>query len=221
MTARAVCAPPRRGGRRGLKAGLSGVARGVLGSHGMRRGATSWRAWGVGCWAAVMALGACGGPGERAPPRERWRPVSTAVVAARDRLPREACEGCHPGGAGPTPGLLADGPARAMGPPHERLEARHGRLPCRSCHAAPAFAGWSAEGRLDNEALSGGCRACHGRVEAAWREGWHGRARGGWAPRARLRDACVTCHDPHAPAPARRPGRMADGLEPGGGHGDH
>ncbi len=168
-------------------------------------------------WLALLAVVACGRPGER-PTLPRSEPSAAGsagsgedVGASRDRLSPAACEGCHPGGEGPAPRIRADGPRERLGPPHAGLQATHGGVACRACHLAPSFPGWSGDRATGLEALSGGCQPCHGRVTTAWVRGWHGRARGSWdVARGRVRDACVTCHDPHTPVPARRPPRVRE-----------
>lgn len=97
---------------------------------------------------------------------------------------------------------------------HQGLTVAHGELTCLSCHD---------ERDYDRLRLADGvslaypevmtlCRQCHGPQMRDYRHGAHGGMQGYWdrTRGPRTRNACVVCHDPHAPAfvgmlPARGP----------------
>jgi hypothetical protein len=136
--------------------------------------------------------------------RSRARAALAGVAerpAAGSGIAIEACPACHLRDGGPAPGLLAVATLRPLLPPHADFRADHGAVACRACHVDGATGvGW-------REGDGATCGPCHGRLVRALEAGWHGRARGYWDARRgpRRRDTCGTCHDPHDPAPARRP----------------
>jgi hypothetical protein len=61
------------------------------------------------------------------------------------------------------------------------------------------------------------CGSCHGPTYRDWEAGVHGRTGGQWDPKAqpRRREACVSCHNPHAPAfPPQKPAPRPNQLRP-------
>ncbi len=88
---------------------------------------------------------------------------------------------------------------------HRGLQVSHGKLSCDSCHAA--------ERPHDRLRLANGatiemseaqtlCSQCHGPQRKSYDKGAHGGMTGYWDTRrgGRVRNDCVDCHDPHAPA---------------------
>jgi hypothetical protein len=59
------------------------------------------------------------------------------------------------------------------------------------------------------------CGSCHGPTYRDWEAGVHGRTGGFWDPKhgSTTRQACVSCHDPHAPKfPHQKPAPAPHGL---------
>lgn len=97
---------------------------------------------------------------------------------------------------------------------HSGLKTAHGGLTCASCHDAPTY---DALRLADGRRLEFGqaqmlCAQCHGPQYRDYTHGSHGGMTGYWdlSQGGRVRNACIVCHDPHAPAypkfePARGP----------------
>lgn len=87
---------------------------------------------------------------------------------------------------------------------HGDVELHHGALTCESCHspgdrATLRLANGDRVAFADTMTL---CAQCHGVQTRDWRRGSHGGMNGYWDLRRgeRVRNHCVDCHDPHAPA---------------------
>ncbi|MGD8861826.1 MAG: hypothetical protein PVI30_17585 [Myxococcales bacterium] len=113
-----------------------------------------------------------------------------------------ACETCHrlPDVTAPTL------PARpnAIRGPHAGLQVRHGDIRCGSCHDPADRARLR---RADGTSLPLTraielCSQCHGTQRRDYDHGAHGGMNGYWdlSRGPRVRNHCVHCHDPHAPA---------------------
>lgn len=126
--------------------------------------------------------------------------ADTPLVDAAGRPVGVACATCH----GPSPEL--SWAASPEGPEafHEAVDLRHGTLGCNTCH--------DAEDRTqlhlaDGTPLELGeamtlCAQCHGVQYRDYSRGSHGGMNGYWDLRRgpRVRNHCVDCHAPHAPA---------------------
>ena len=100
--------------------------------------------------------------------------------------------------------------ARDLEGVHAGMIFTHGGLACRACHDPE---------RADRLHLADGttleltdairlCGQCHGTQLRDWENGSHGGIRGHWDRRrgGAMKNHCVDCHDPHAPAfPTYRP----------------
>ncbi|MBM4367342.1 MAG: hypothetical protein FJ102_14115 [Deltaproteobacteria bacterium] len=112
-----------------------------------------------------------------------------------------ACETCH----GPD--------APRSGPPrddfHDAIELEHGTLNCNQCHDADRTRLRLADATtLPFTEVMSLCRQCHGPQSRDYQHWSHGGNTGYWDERqgAAVRNNCVDCHDPHAPAfPLVRP----------------
>ena len=87
---------------------------------------------------------------------------------------------------------------------HKGLEYRHGNLTCLSCHNPSNY---NELRKADGTALKFQevmqlCAQCHGTQARDYHNGSHGGMAGFWDLRkgARVRNNCIDCHDPHAPA---------------------
>lgn len=89
---------------------------------------------------------------------------------------------------------------------HTGVEIVHGKLGCNSCHDADRTVLHLADGALvefaDTIQL---CAQCHGPQYRDYTHGSHGGMNGYWDTRRgpRLKNHCVDCHAPHAPAYGR------------------
>lgn len=98
---------------------------------------------------------------------------------------------------------------------HKDLVMRHGRNNrnehCFNCHDSTNLELLQTrDGRkLKVEESTKLCASCHGPTYRDWEAGIHGRLSGHWDRKkgAVVRQDCVSCHDPHAPAfPSMKPG---------------
>lgn len=94
--------------------------------------------------------------------------------------------------------------ASELGLPHSGLELKHGGLPCASCHS-PERADQlrlADDTRIPLTEAMRLCSQCHGPQRRDYDHGAHGGMRGHWDLQAgaRVRNHCVDCHNPHAPA---------------------
>ncbi|MEW5852690.1 MAG: hypothetical protein AB2A00_28150 [Myxococcota bacterium] len=87
---------------------------------------------------------------------------------------------------------------------HEDMIFRHGNLACASCHDPDnhervRLASGETFPLSETMAL---CAQCHGPQHRDYRNGSHGGMSGYWdlTRGPRVRNHCVNCHDPHAPA---------------------
>lgn len=147
------------------------------------------------------------GPRDRPPGRTVvHQPASLTGLPSPVRDPQGrptevACATCH---AALSPAPVLPDTAEALGGPHAGLRFAHGTNACRSCHDPERF---------DRLRLASGesipmtdairlCAQCHGQQHTAYTHGAHGGMNGHWdlSRGDRLRNHCVDCHDPHAPA---------------------
>jgi formate-dependent nitrite reductase cytochrome c552 subunit len=136
----------------------------------------------------------------------KLRSIETGRADASGKPLRVACVTCHT-----LRESRAELPVQAseLREFHRGLSLEHGDLRCGSCHQP---------GRHDALRLADGrtiamadaltlCSQCHGPQRKRYDHGSHGGMSGYWDLRRgpRLRNHCVDCHDPHAPAfaPAR------------------
>ncbi len=162
---------------------------------------------------ALLALGGCGKdqPARFQPPpgaptgREiLHQPAKLTSVESdqKDALGqplRVSCESCH---------SLRETKAMPSRPEelkefHQGLQFRHGELACTSCHQAkePRTLHLATGEPLPmTEALTL-CAQCHGPQYRDFKAGAHGGMTGHWdlSRGDRMRNHCVSCHDPHAP----------------------
>jgi len=130
-------------------------------------------------------------------------------VTGPDGAPiRVRCDSCH-GLEGIEGVALPEQAADAAGP-HVGLEVRHGDIECASCHAPdePHRLRLAAGHVLPMREAMRLCAQCHGPQHRDYRRGSHGGMSGYWdlSRGDRIRNHCVDCHDPHAPAfPQFRP----------------
>ena len=87
---------------------------------------------------------------------------------------------------------------------HRNMEFGHGEMTCGSCHAAQNRDRLKlADGRtIAFEETMQLCAQCHGPQMRDYEHGAHGGMSGHWdlSQGPRVRNHCVNCHDPHAPA---------------------
>lgn len=126
--------------------------------------------------------------------------IEVAAAAGDTQSLRVTCISCHSmheSGALPRS-------ADALEQFHRGLTVVHGELTCGSCHEP---------GHHDRLRLADGtsipmqeamrlCAQCHGPQHRDYRQGSHGGMHGHWdrSRGPRVRNHCVDCHDPHAPA---------------------
>lgn len=111
------------------------------------------------------------------------------------------CSTCHTEGNKREP--AADTPAQ-LSDFHTDMEFDHGQLSCSSCHATDDRDKLKlADGtQLAFDDTIEQCAQCHSSEYRSFKHGAHGGASGYWdrTEGARVRNHCVTCHDPHDPA---------------------
>jgi hypothetical protein len=155
-----------------------------------------------------------------APPRLEG--LATGELDAAGRPVRVGCATCH---ALRAPGRLPTSAAE-LDEFHQGLVVRHGELACAACHVAGDQRSLHrADGTLvDMRDAIVLCRQCHGPQARDYDHGAHGGKTGSWDRSAggqertpgaasegvrgatMMRNHCVDCHDPHAPAiPPTRP----------------
>lgn len=131
--------------------------------------------------------------------------VRTGALDRRGEPVEVQCSVCHSSRA-PNPNTTAED----LDEFHQGLRFAHGSGGCLSCHDSRSY---------DALHLAGGeslpftqsirlCGQCHGPQLRDYRHGAHGGMRGYWdlTRGPRVRNHCVDCHDPHAPAyPKVRP----------------
>jgi len=87
---------------------------------------------------------------------------------------------------------------------HQGLNYRHGNLTCLSCHHEDNYDQLRfSDGRaIEYSEVMQLCAQCHGPQFRDYQAGSHGGMSGYWDLNKgeRVRNACVVCHDPHAPA---------------------
>jgi len=181
-----------------------------------------WTPRGRTALALALALGLtrCGGddPSRRfAPPAASDAAVDVGVHASTVFMPAAlsgirgtttdsnghpvdvSCATCHRGRTFELP----TSPAGLRGP-HVGMTFAHGGNRCASCHdPRDAERLRLADGRTVPVAEAMAlCAQCHGTQARDYRHGAHGGMTGYWDLRRgpRVRNHCVSCHDPHAPA---------------------
>ncbi len=165
---------------------------------------------------AVVTLGALN-PGSRdraqiepqtlAPPRFATtirRPEPPAGASAgldeRGRQVSIACMVCHstrtPNARNAT---MAD-----LDEFHQGMHVAHGGLTCLSCHNADDYGALRLAGgaRIEFADVQTLCAQCHAKIVRSYDHGAHGGMTGYWDLNrgGRVRNGCLDCHDPHAPA---------------------
>ncbi|NOY27577.1 MAG: hypothetical protein GXP62_17065 [Oligoflexia bacterium] len=128
--------------------------------------------------------------------------LKTPIVddEGKEKLPAgAACETCH--GPEPDPDLYTPPPADENY--HTQVEIKHGKLTCYQCHDRDRTKLHLADGTqiefVDVIAL---CAQCHGPQYRNYIHDAHGGLNGYWdtSQGAKIRNNCVDCHVPHAPA---------------------
>ena len=146
--------------------------------------------------------------------------IPSARLDARGQPVLIPCSTCHASGVG-RPLADEDNPDR---PVHGHIQLRHGELDCLACHdrddrdqlhlADGTTLAWARAMEL--------CGQCHGPQKRDYDHRSHGGLSGTWDASygPQIRNHCVVCHDPHAPAyprvlPAPPPNdRGAHGHQP-------
>ena len=126
--------------------------------------------------------------------------VDTPVEDANGTPVGVACVTCHSADAGTA------WAAREGGPFHTGVSLEHGALSCDSCHDAERTGLKLADGKKREFADAMDlCAQCHGAKADAYAHGAHGGGSGHWDSRRgpKLKNHCIDCHAPHAPAYAR------------------
>lgn len=111
------------------------------------------------------------------------------------------CTTCHTDGDEGSPPAQTAGELSEF---HTEMEFDHGELKCSSCHASDdrdklKLADGSS---IDFEDTMEQCAQCHSSEYRSYKHGAHGGMKGHWdrSEGPRIRNHCVTCHDPHDPA---------------------
>ena len=132
---------------------------------------------------------------------EALRTLRTGIVGVDGEVRRVRCESCHS-----LEGIGAETPevaANAAGP-HVGLEVSHGERRCVACHdpEQPHRLRLASGEVLPMREAMQLCAQCHGPQTRDYRRGSHGGMQGYWdlSRGDRVRNHCVDCHDPHAPA---------------------
>jgi formate-dependent nitrite reductase cytochrome c552 subunit len=149
-------------------------------------------------------------PAAQKEPKSKLHPVTIKPGPATPRLDTglkdpngqpitAACSTCH---STTTPNVARNS-AHDLFQAHRGLNYAHGNLTCLSCHNAKDYDTLHlADGRSvafpDVMTL---CAQCHGTAMRDYLHGSHGGMNGHWnlAQGPRVRNNCVTCHDPHHP----------------------
>ena len=129
------------------------------------------------------------------PPR-----VDLGVTDADGNAVTAACSSCHAA----RPPERANRTAEDLDEFHQGLKLQHGGVACLSCHNPNDYdslklADGAAVAYVDVMTL---CAQCHGPEMKDYEHGAHGGMTGYWDLRRgpRMRNNCIDCHDPHAPA---------------------
>ncbi|MFT3867045.1 MAG: cytochrome c3 family protein [Nibricoccus sp.] len=128
--------------------------------------------------------------------------LTNALNRAGDPVP-VSCSTCH---STRTPNVERRSAAE-LTEFHQGLAYKHGDLSCLSCHNS---ANYDTLRKADATSIPYPnvmelCGQCHGPQLRDYRAGAHGGMNGHWdlTKGPRVRNNCVDCHDPHAPAYAR------------------
>ncbi len=135
------------------------------------------------------------------PPR-----VESGLVNSLGEPVTVACSSCHSIRAPDPTNQTASG----LDEFHQGLTFVHGTTACLSCHDQGDYDALRlADGRsLPYADVMTLCAQCHGRQATSYDHGAHGGMTGHWdlSRGPRMRNGCIDCHDPHAPAfPAMQP----------------
>ena len=194
---------------RASKVGMStGVVVRRLGVMGMMVGLIA--VVGLGAFGAIQSRGGDSGDvesGMLATPRHETvtrRPVPPAGASAgldvRGQPVAIACMVCH--------STRSPNRANATGEDldefHQGLQIVHGGLTCLSCHNADDYGSLHLSGgaRVEFTNVQALCAQCHAKTVNSYEHGAHGGMTGYWdlTRGGRVRNGCLDCHDPHAPA---------------------
>lgn len=144
--------------------------------------------------------------------------IETDAPTPQGGLARVRCETCH---AQIDVGTVATKPEDLVAF-HRSFQFKHGNLECASCHqpGEPMSLKLATGATLPMEEAMTLCSQCHGPTRRSYDNGAHGGMNGHWdlSRGPRLRNQCVHCHDPHAPAlpqvvpvlPPRDRGKLPD-----------
>ncbi len=87
---------------------------------------------------------------------------------------------------------------------HQGLSISHGGLSCLSCHNPDDYGSLHLSGgaRVEFSSVQTLCAQCHSKTVESYEHGAHGGMTGYWdlTRGGRIRNGCLDCHDPHAPA---------------------
>lgn len=159
----------------------------------------------IGCGRSAEADAPSRASPGRAHPVELVLPPSHGVLDTAQRTVRGAragiaCATCHAAGVAPAFASRRGEPAAG----HDPAMLRHGKLTCKSCHAAEdpgqlALADGTRLPMADSITL---CGQCHGPQLRDFEHGAHGGMRGYWdtSRGPRERNHCTSCHPAHEPA---------------------
>ena len=167
---------------------------------------------------------------KRHPVRYRPRPggsgsgVATGLTDHNGAPIKALCASCHAGKA-PSSRRKSGESLKIF---HSGLTLKHGTLSCLTCHNASNYdtLRLADDTEVPFDALMTLCGQCHGPQKRDYDHGSHGGMTGYWdlTKGPRVRNQCVHCHDPHAPAyvgvvPAAGPrDRFLQQALPGHGH---
>ena len=182
--------------------------------------------------AGITAAGATAAraTAKRHPVRYRPRPsgvgsgIATDLVDHNGAPIKAPCGSCHAGKA-PSTRRRSGETLKIF---HSGLRMKHGTLSCLTCHNGNNYdtLRLADDTEVQFDALMTLCGQCHGPQKRDYDHGSHGGMTGFWdlTKGPRVRNQCVHCHDPHAPAyvgmvPAAGPrDRFLQPARPGHGH---
>jgi len=131
---------------------------------------------------------------------ENLTSIETDAPSPQGGKARVRCETCHAQIDVGTPATAPD----ELVAFHRGFTFNHGDLECASCHQTnePLSLRLATGRSIPMEDAMTLCSQCHGPTRRSYDEGSHGGMNGYWdlSRGPRLRNQCVHCHDPHAPA---------------------